>query len=131
MLERARAHALVVISTSYVEEAAACDTLAYLSEGRVVACGAPAALRASTPLELYRAWGDDPRAIARAARALEYVHGARPIGCHARIEVHRERTPGSATVLRQISELPAAHVRFVERLEPDMESTLLALAGSS
>jgi ABC-2 type transport system ATP-binding protein len=131
ILERARAHALVVISTSYVEEAAACDTLVYLSEGRVIASGTPAALRAGTPLELYRAWGEDARAIARAARAIEYVHGARPVGRHARIEVRREQTPGSATVLRQLAELPGTRVQFVEQLEPDMESTLLALAAPS
>jgi ABC-2 type transport system ATP-binding protein len=128
MLEAARSDALVVISTSYVDEAAACDTLAYLDRGRVIACGSPAALRAATPLELYRAWGDDPRAIAHAARALGFVHGARAAGRYARIEVRRDRTPGPAAVLKALSGLEGAQVRFSELRPPDMESTLLALA---
>lgn len=128
MLEEAKSDALVVISTSYVDEAAACDTLAYLDRGRVVASGTPEALRGSTPLELYRAWGDDPRAIAHAARGLGFVAGARAAGRYARVEVRRDRTPGTAAVLRALASLEGAHVRFSERRPPDMESTLLALA---
>lgn len=128
MLEAAKAEALVVISTSYVDEAAACDTLAYLDRGRVVACGSPEALRAAAPLELYRAWGDDPRAIAHAARALPFVAGARAAGRYARVEVRRDRTPGPAAVLDALSRLEGARVRFSEQRAADMESTLLALA---
>jgi len=129
MLETARTTTLVIMSTSYLDEAAACDTLAYLDDGRVVAIGTPTSLRESTPLELYRAWGEDPRAIARAARALPYVYGARAAGRYARIEVMRELTPGAADVMRALSSLEGVHVRFSERREPDMESTLLALSG--
>ena len=128
MLEATRADALVVISTSYVDEAAACDTLAYLDRGRVVASGSPEALRAAAPLELYRAWGDDPRAIAHAARGLGFVAGARAAGRYARVEVRRDRTPGAAAVLRALSGLHGAQVRFSEQRPADMESTLLALA---
>jgi ABC-type multidrug transport system ATPase subunit len=128
MLERAKGDALVVISTSYVDEATACDTLAYLDRGRVVASGTPEELRAAAPLELYRAWGDDPRAIAHAARRLDFVAGARAAGRYARIEVRRDRTPGAAAVLKALSRLDGAHVRFSEQRPPDMESTLLALA---
>jgi ABC-2 type transport system ATP-binding protein len=128
MLETARGEALVVISTSYVDEAADCDTLAYLDRGRVVASGSPEALRVAAPLELYRAWGEDPRAIARAARDLHFVHGARAAGRYARIEVRRDRTPGTAAVLKALSDLEGAHVRFSEQRSADMESTLLALA---
>ena len=129
MLAAARAGALVVISTSYLDEAAACDTLAYLDSGRVIATGTPTQLRDNTPLELYRAWGGDARAIARAARALPYVYGARAAGRYARIEVRRELTPGPVEVMRALSSLEGARVQFSERLAPDMESTLLALSG--
>ncbi|MGH7860382.1 MAG: ABC transporter ATP-binding protein, partial [Candidatus Binatia bacterium] len=39
MLERERSRALVLLSTSYLDEAEACDRLIYLDEGRVVATG--------------------------------------------------------------------------------------------
>jgi len=128
MLERERPHALVVISTSYLDEAAACDRLVYLDGGRIVAIGTPAELRAAVPLELYRAWGDDPRAIARAARQLPYVAGARATGGFARVEVRRAHTPGIPGVLHDLHTLPDAAVRFAEQAPIDMESTLLALA---
>ena len=61
---------LILLTTSYLDEAAACERLVYLDAGRVVAFGTPAALRAAVPLELYRAWAEDPRALgARGARA--------------------------------------------------------------
>ncbi|HUI27183.1 MAG TPA: ABC transporter ATP-binding protein [Candidatus Kryptonia bacterium] len=128
LLQRERSEALIVISTSYLDEAANCDRLVYLDSGRVVAAGTPAELRATVPLELYRAWGDDPRSIARAARQLPYVVGARATGRFARIEVGRRRTPGAAHVVRDLTALPDAGVRFAERTAIDMESTLLALA---
>ncbi|MBM4244529.1 MAG: ABC transporter ATP-binding protein [Deltaproteobacteria bacterium] len=119
---------LILISTSYLEEVAACDRLVYLDEGRVVAVGSPGELCAAVPLELYRAWGDDPRAIARAARALPYVDGARATGRFARIEVWRATSPGATHVLRELGALRAAGVRLAEALPIDLESMLLALS---
>jgi ABC-2 type transport system ATP-binding protein len=118
---------LILISTSYLEEVAACDRLVYLDGGRVVALGTPEELRAGVSIELYRAWGDDPRAIARAARALPYVGEARAAGRFARIEVPRGRTPGVPRVLRDLAALPGA-VQVAEQAPIDMEATLAHLA---
>jgi ABC-type multidrug transport system ATPase subunit len=126
MLQHERSTALVVMSTSYLDEAADCDRLVYLDAGRVVATGTPAELRAGVPLDLFRAWGNDPRAIARAARQLPYVDGARATGPFARVEVRHERTPGVPQVLRDLAALPGTQV--VEQAAIDMESTLLMLA---
>jgi ABC-2 type transport system ATP-binding protein len=128
LLERARPDALVLISTSYLDEAAACDRLVYLDGGRVVATGTPAALRAAVPLDLYRAWGDDARAIAAAARALPYVQAARATGRFARVEVRRDRAPDATHVVRDLATLPGDLVRLAEQAPVDMESTLLGLS---
>jgi ABC-2 type transport system ATP-binding protein len=127
ILRERRSEVLILISSSYLEEVAACDQLIYLDEGRVVATGSPDALRAGVPIELYRAWGDDPRAIARAARTLPYVGDARASGRYSRIEVPRGRGPGPEQVLRDLSALPVA-VRVAEQVPIDMEATLLHLA---
>lgn len=129
MLEERRRKTLVCVSTSYLDEAAACDRLVYLDAGRVTASGTPADLHAAVDLELYRAWGADPRAIASAARALPYVASARAAGRFARIEVARERTPGEARVLRDLAGLDP--VRLAEPAALDIESTLLHLARRS
>ncbi|HXQ20843.1 MAG TPA: ABC transporter ATP-binding protein [Candidatus Acidoferrales bacterium] len=129
MLQQERSTALIVMSTSYLDEAAACDRLVYLDGGRVVASGTPAELRAAVPLDLFRAWGDDPRALAQAARRLPYVDGARATGRFARVEVRRARAPGAPQVLRDLAALPGT--RLVEQAAIDMESTLLTLARGS
>lgn len=130
MLERERGRALVMISTSYLDEAAACDRLVYLDRGRVLATGTPAEIRAAVPLELYRAWGDDPRTIAREARALSYVEDARATGAFVRIDVRRDAAPPARELMRDLEARLAGAVRLVERAEVDMESTLLSLARS-
>jgi ABC-2 type transport system ATP-binding protein len=130
ILRERRRSTLIQISTSYLDEVAACDRLVYLDAGRVVATGTPEELRAGVPIELYRAWGNDPRAIALAARALPYVGDARAIGRYARVEVPSARTPGTPQVLRDLTALPA-HVGLVEQAPIDMEATLLHLARES
>ncbi|MCW5890798.1 MAG: ABC transporter ATP-binding protein [bacterium] len=131
LLTEVRRDALVVLSTSYLDEAAGCDRLLYLDDGRPIATGTPAELRAHIGLELYRVWTDDARAAATAARALPYVRGARVTGRATRIEVPVARSPGAARVLADLAALPGARVRFVEPLAIDMESTLLALSNDS
>ncbi len=128
LLEAAREHALVVMSTSYLDEAEACDRLLYLDEGRIIGNGTPQQLRDLVPLELYHAWGDSPRDIARAARQLPFVLAARPTGSFARVEVARSQSPGATQVFAALSQLPGAKVSFVERAAIDMEATLLHLA---
>jgi ABC-2 type transport system ATP-binding protein len=126
LLSARRAAALTVLSTSYLDEAEACEKLVYLDEGRVVAFGTPAELRASVPLELYRAWAEDPRAAAREARKLPFVASARASGRYVRVEVERGRSPGSERVLEALRSLPGHPV--AEPAPIDMETTLLALA---
>ncbi len=131
MLQARRHDTLILLSTSYLDETAACDRLIYLDGGRVVATGTPAELRAAAGLELYRAWGATPRAIAHAARQLPYVADAYSTGRFARVEVPLARTPGAPRVLHDLAALDDAGVRFVEQLPVDTEAMLLTLARRS
>jgi len=126
LLEAEKGRALVLISTSYLDEAATCDRLLYLDDGRLLATGAPEELRTHAELELFRVWGEDTRAIARAARALPYVSASRGCAGFARVEVGGESIPDEAVILRELSRLAGAGL--AERTPVDMESTLLALA---
>jgi ABC-type multidrug transport system ATPase subunit len=121
ILREAAAHALVVLSTSYLDEAAAVDELVYFEHGRVVASGVPAALCRAVPREVLRLWGDDPRALAQAARALPGVADARAAGRFARVEVARGE---AEAVAARLHALPEATRVFIERSAPDMESLL-------
>lgn len=117
---------LVLLSTSYLDEAAACDRLVYLDAGRVVATGTPDELRARVQVALYRVWCAAPRVIAAAARQLPYVLGVRTSGLNARIEVAPEQAPAETQVFADLAALDGA--RLVERLPLDMEAVLVALA---
>ncbi|MGH7821823.1 MAG: ABC transporter ATP-binding protein, partial [Candidatus Binatia bacterium] len=123
ILERERSRAHVLLSTSYLDEAAACDRLVYLHQGRVVAIGTPSELRRSVRLRLYRLWCDDPRAASRELRGLPFVETVRAGGRFVRIGVRPDVDPA-----RLRSALGSLGVRFVEPIEIDMESTLLALS---
>jgi ABC-2 type transport system ATP-binding protein len=131
MLQTRRADTLILLSTSYLDETAACDRLVYLDDGRVIASGTPAELRTIAALELYRVWGDAPRTIARAARALPYVVAAHATGRYTRVEVPASRTPGSTQVLHDLAALANVTVHLVEQLPVDTESMLLALSRRS
>jgi ABC-2 type transport system ATP-binding protein len=128
LLEGARTYALVVLSTSYIDEAAACDRLVYLEGGRVLAAGTPGELRGRVPLSLYRAWGDDPRSIAEAARTLPYAQGARAASRCAHVTVWTARAPEAPRVAADLARLQPGGVRLVEPAPLDMESVLLAFA---
>jgi len=125
MLAERREQVLVLLSTSYLDEAERCDRLVYLDEGRVVANGTPEALRAAVAVELYRVWGA-PRALAPAARALPWTGSVRASGRGIRVEVSRERSPGATAAFAALAALPGG--LLVEALPIDMETTLLALA---
>jgi ABC-2 type transport system ATP-binding protein len=131
LLTEERRQALVLLSTSYLDEAERCDRLVYLDDGRVAAEGTPADLRAAVSLDVYRAWGDDARAIARAARALGWVHGARATGRFARIEVRREATLGRARVLEELRAVGGGIVRFAEQAPADMEAAFVAIGSAA
>lgn len=129
ILDGRRHDMLVVVSTSYLDEMTTCDRLVYLDDGRVVATGRPDELRAGVGVELYRAWGDDPHAIADVARALPWVAETHASGEFARVEVPTRTTPGATAARAMLAALPG--VRFAERVAVDMEATLLALARAS
>jgi ABC-2 type transport system ATP-binding protein len=126
LLEASRTGAIVLLSTSYLDEAGACDRLVYLDDGRVVATGTPAELRAHAAIDVFRLWGEQPRSVARAARALPWVDDAHDAGRFARVSVRRPDAPERSTLTAQLAGL--AGVALVEPIAVDMEATLLALA---
>jgi ABC-2 type transport system ATP-binding protein len=129
MLVERKLEVLIVLSTSYLDEADACDRLVYLDDGRVVATGSPEELRASTPLDLFRVWSADSRATARAARQLPWVERARGCGDFARIEVRRDHAPEPGSLIASLRGLPGMRDGMVEHTPVDMESALLFLAS--
>jgi len=120
--------ALVVTSTSYLDEAAACHRLAYLHDGRLLALGTPDELRARVPLAVYRVWSTDVPAVARRVRSIPWVRGARATGRYVRVEVDATHAPEPGAVQVMLDRVSGDDA-FVEPIAVDMEAALLTLGG--
>lgn len=127
ILDEIRRDVLIVVSTSYLEEADGCDRLLYLTGGRVVAEGSPRDLSAATGSDPFRIWTDRPEAALEGLRRLAFVVEARSCGRFVRVEVDRELAPGPREV-HQALLAAAERAVLVERAPGDLESTLLALS---
>jgi ABC-2 type transport system ATP-binding protein len=126
ILDERRRETLILLATSYVEEAAACDRLVYLDAGRVVAEGSPDALCEGIGLGIYRLWGDAPETLARAARELAFVEAVTTGARFARVEASLAQAPDEGEVLEVLGAIDG--LRLAERADLDLEATLVALA---
>jgi ABC-2 type transport system ATP-binding protein len=121
--EEAR-HALVIVSTNYLDEAERCDRILYMVAGRAVASGTPLALRRAAPIHVFHLAVAEPRArLAQDLRraGLERVE-ATPRGL--RLETRRRRAEVQATLAALgVADQACA----LEALDADLETALLAL----
>ena len=126
LLAKAKERSLVIVSTSYLDEAESADRLVYLDDGRIVASGDPDEIRERVLHDLYRLWGDEPRALALASRSLPWVVTSRATGRFARVEVDRAVAPAKGEVIAALRAIPG--VDLAQSVPLDMESALVSLA---
>ncbi|MDP3937154.1 MAG: ABC transporter ATP-binding protein [Deltaproteobacteria bacterium] len=119
----------VIISTNYVEEAAMCDELIYLIQGRVVARGTPDAILQDHAAEIhqYRLHGQNLAPLAAALASESWLVSAQFLGNAVEIET------GGNMPIDEIERRVRAHphggsrVILVEPRRPDMSSAIRAL----
>jgi len=121
-------HALVIVSTNYLDEAERCDRILYMVGGRAVASGTPQALRRAAPIHVFHLTPAEPRAtLARDLRraGLERVE---PTARGLRLETRREHAEVQATC----AALGLADEAFeLDELDTDLETALLALTSGA
>ena len=117
-------HALVIVSTNYLDEAERCDRILYMVAGRGVAIGSPQALRRTARIQVFHLTLSEPHPRLAAdlrGAGLERVE-ATPRGL--RIETRRRRADVEATC----AALGLADGAFaLDVLDVDLETALLAL----
>ncbi len=119
----------VLISTNYVDEAAMCDELIYLMQGRVVARGTPDAILRDHAAELqqFRLHGHDLAPLAAALASEPWLVSAQFLGNAVEIEIG-DNAPLSE-IERRVRANPngGSRVILVEPRRPDMSSAIRAL----
>jgi ABC-2 type transport system ATP-binding protein len=119
---------LVIISTNYIDEAARCDELVYLFQGRALVRGTPAAIieRHGSRTNGYRVIGRNLGALADAVEREPWIVFARFKGDAVEIEA-QSLPPGE--VERRLRAHPAGgdRIALIEPHRPDLEEALHAL----
>lgn len=125
VLERLRGEAgvTVVLTTHLMDEAARCDRVAILHEGKLRACETPDALRAAVGAEVLTLVAGDPAAAAARLRA-EFGWTAAVLEDTVRVELPRahEQVP-------RVVELLGGDVQSVTTGRPTLEDVFVRLTG--
>ncbi len=114
----------ILVSTHRPEEAARCDRIALIDDGKLVACDTPEALRTSVSGDLVTLVGADAEALAALVRER--------FGVEARVidnAVSLRCDEGHALIPRIVEALPAGRLKAVHLERPGLAEVFLARTG--
>lgn len=114
----------VIVATHRAQEAALCDRVAVLDQGRLVACDTPQALIDRVAGDVLTLEADDPVALAAEVRK---QFGLEPRVVGDTVVVERER--GHELVPRLVEALPPGRIRALSMHRPDLSDVFLKLTG--
>jgi len=124
---RERSGLTVLLTTHRAEEAALCDRVAVLDQGRLVALDTPEALIARVAGDVLTLEVDDPEPIV-ARLAQEFGLSARTTG-EGRVLIERER--GHELIPRLVEAFPAGTIRSLSMHRPTLSDVFVKLTGRS
>jgi ABC-2 type transport system ATP-binding protein len=126
---RERSGLSVLLTTHRAEEAALCDRVAVLDQGRLIALDTPEALIARVAGDVLTLEVDDPQPIV-ARLAQEFGLSARiSAGEPARVLIERER--GHELIPRLVEAFPAGTIRSLSMHRPTLSDVFVKLTGRS
>lgn len=116
----------ILVTTHLMEEAEHCDRLAILNEGRLVAMGSPAELRAEIGGEVVVFETTGPDAAARLAERVKERFGVTPTVLENRVRVEREQ---GHRFLTEVVEAFPGMVESVSVARPTLEDVFIDRTG--
>jgi ABC-type multidrug transport system ATPase subunit len=122
----------ILVSTPYMDEAARCDRVALMQQGRILAIDAPAAIGARFPHPLLAVRGHDRYALLRALRGLPHAASVLPFGdeLHS-ADARSDLAPAAiAEELRVVLRQQGFADADVRPIQPGIEDTFMALMGA-
>lgn len=108
----------LLVSTAYMDEAERCDRVGLMSNGKLIQCDTPAALKLSIGFECYEFDCEDPRAARRALAGAPDVHGVRPAGSSLHVFLNR------GTAVEAVARLAGNSTH--RQIEPSLEDVFIA-----
>jgi ABC-2 type transport system ATP-binding protein len=115
--------ATIVVSTPYMDEAERCTRVALLHEGRLLACDAPARLRAQLPGRMIEL------SVRPQRQALAILQGAmpkaRPYVFGETLHLYQEEEPVSVTSLQDVLESRGMSVTQIRPVTPSLEDVFV------
>ncbi len=117
----------VVVSTPYMDEAARCSHIGFISQGRITSTGTPAELAAAVPGVLLEVTGTNPRSVLAALAGAEGVLDAHLLGDTVRVLVDAAGADAPSQVTAHLAASGIDAQAAV--IDTDMETVFTHLAG--
>jgi len=116
--------ATILLSTPYMDEAERCGRVGFLLDGRLIACGSPAALRADLGTVILDLRCADSRLARQRLRHVPALAEAVTFGEHLHVTIPRQQLDVSAAV--DAARAAGADIRDWRVREPSLEDVFLA-----
>jgi ABC-2 type transport system ATP-binding protein len=106
------------VSTAYMDEAERCDRVGLMSNGKLIQCDTPTALKRLINFECYEFECEEPRAARRALATAPDVTGVRPAGSSLHVFLKR------GTAVESVAQFAGKNTH--RQIEPSLEDVFIA-----
>lgn len=113
----------IMVSTPYMDEAAACDRISFIQEGRIMRTDTPDAITASYPYPLFAIKGVRSQAALQAIRTWPFTRSCYAFGDSLHLATKEDTTPEKITGLLSANGYPHATTHPVK---PGIEDSFIA-----
>ena len=119
----------ILVATPYMDEAARCDRVALMQEGRILAIDAPRDIGDRFTAPLFSVHGSDRYRMLQVLREYPNLKSVSPFG--SELHYADSRTDAAAGDIQRFLQSRGFDDAVVTRIEPGIEDTFMALIGES
>jgi len=118
----------VLISTPYMDEAARCHRVGFMSRGRVIVEDTPSQLRSRLQGRIFELRGDPLPALRRAAESDKTIETVHAFGDRLHLRVQAGKAAGLSQRLSENAEREGARILQLRAIAPLLEDVFIQLA---
>jgi ABC-2 type transport system ATP-binding protein len=121
----------IVVSTPYMDEAERCSRVGFLSQGRLIALGAPEQLRQKFRGAIFEIFSDDKFEARSIVERLPFVTDVNVFGAGLHTTVAPSANLTAEAEIRSAFESASHPVTAIQRIEPSMEDVFFQITGGA